>query len=410
MAARVFVRSESSRERRRRLSVVFSIELRLKIVTELYMRPMGATQFFREFGGGSPSRVAKNFQRLAGEGWLRYVGEAPAVSGRGTEKLYRATELAFFDTETWAQLPYSMRVASSWNIFNQVALRLREAIEASNAVEHLGLTREVLWLDETSWERVIEALNHRFSALYEHQQDAQLRAMQSRETLLRADIFLIGFEVPQVEIELEGTSLPVIHREPLMPFYERLGRVLADEACFRIVSELNHCEMTAMRFHREFHRELDNISLRSVARRFEMLEEIRWLAAVRTLERQGRTEPIYRATMPAFEDNFAEPGRGEGDSYAEQLGTFGRLCGEARDSMRAGIFDARTDRSVAWCLLNLDRCAFKQVLGELDALQKFLKAEQRRAGKRLARSGEEPIAMSVNLGAFQSLKKLAKAP
>lgn len=410
MAARVFVSSESLRERRRRLSVVFSIELRLKIVTELYMRALGATQFFREFGGGSPSRVSKNFRRLEEAGWLRYVGEAPGVSGRGTEKLYRATELAFFDTETWAQLPYSMRVASSWSIVNQIAPRLREAIAASNPAEHLGLTREVLWLDDLSWERVIEALNQKFVALYEHQQDAKLRAMQSGEPLLRADVFLIGFEVPQVEVGLAGAGLPVIHREPLMPFHERLGRVLADEACFRIVSELNQRKMTVLRFHREFHQELDNIGLRSVARRFEMLEEIKWLAVVGKLNRQGRTEPLYRATTPAFEDLFAGPDRDEPGDHAEQLENFERLCDEARDSMRAGIFDTRTDRHVAWCLLNLDRCAFEQVLSELDALQKFLKAEQVQAGKRLARSGEEPIAMSVNLAAFQSLQELAKAP
>jgi hypothetical protein len=201
----------------------------------------------------------------------------------------------------------------------------------------------------------------------------------------------------------------VIHGDPLIAFYERLGRALADEACFRIVSELNQREMTVLRFHREFHEELDNISLRSVARRFEMLEKMKWIAAVGTLVRQGRTEPVYRATMPAFDDRFTQLGFGEGGSHAEQLETFGRLCGEARDSMRAGIFDTRTDRSVAWCLLNLDRCAFKQVLSELEALQEFLKAEQGRAGKRLARSGEEPLAMSVSLGAFHSLSELGKA-
>lgn len=410
MAARVFVKSEPFRERRRRLSVVFSVELRLKIVTELYMRAMGATRFFREFGGGSPSRVSKNFRRLADEGWLRYVGEAPAANGNGTEKLYRATELAFFDTDTWAQLPYTMRVASSWNIVNQIVPRLREAIVNSNPAEHLGLTREVLWLDGIGWERVTEALTERFVALYEHQQDAQLRATQAGEQLLRADVFLIGFEVPRVEVGLAGTGLPVIHREPLISFNERLGRVLADEACFRIVSELNHREMTVLRFHREFHQELDNISVRSVARRFEMLEETKWLAVVGEVNRRGRTEPIYRATTPAFEDLSSRSERNARDDQAPQLENFGRLCGEARDSMRAGIFDARADRHVAWCLLNLDRRAFEQVLSELSALQKSLKAEQTRAAKRLSRSGEEPIAMSVNLAAFQSLKELEKAP
>lgn len=407
MAASIVVNVEPVRERLRQLSVVFSIELRLKIVTELYMRAMGATQFFHEFGGGSPSRISKNFRRLAEEGWLRYVGEAPAVSGRGTEKLYRATGLAFTDAEIWAQLPYSMRVTSSWNHFNQIAPRLREAIGAPSTAEQLDLTREVLWLDERGWKRVIAAFDQQFVALYEHQQDAQLRAMQTGVPLLRADIFLFGFEIPRAEVSGGGLDLPVAHREPLMPFHERLARVFGDEICLRIVAELNPHGMTSLRFHREFHQELGSASLRSVIRRFEMLEETKWLAAVGTLNRQGRTEPIYRATTPEFGDLFVEPHDGCAD-HTKQLENFKRLCGEARDSMRAGVFDARTDRYIAWCLLNLDRCAFKQVLSELDALPKFLKAEQERASKRLARSGEEPLAMSVSYAAFQSLKELPK--
>ncbi|HEU4906728.1 MAG TPA: hypothetical protein VFT19_11540, partial [Solirubrobacterales bacterium] len=57
----------------RRLAVVFSVALRLKIVGELYTREMSPKQFYEEFGGGSISRVTKNFQKLAEAGWLRHV-------------------------------------------------------------------------------------------------------------------------------------------------------------------------------------------------------------------------------------------------------------------------------------------------------------------------------------------------
>jgi hypothetical protein len=107
-----------ARERLRRLSVVFAVELRLMIVSELYVREMSTKRFQEEFGGGSPSRVNKNFEVLEEESWLRYVrSEGPGGDRRGgTEHFYRATEPAFFDRETWSIMPYSVRIISSWNL------------------------------------------------------------------------------------------------------------------------------------------------------------------------------------------------------------------------------------------------------------------------------------------------------
>lgn len=73
MVAKVWVGIKSRAAHLRRLSVVFAIELRLKIVTELYMREMSPKQFHEEFGGGTLSRVTHNFEKLAEHGWLRYI-------------------------------------------------------------------------------------------------------------------------------------------------------------------------------------------------------------------------------------------------------------------------------------------------------------------------------------------------
>jgi hypothetical protein len=48
-----------------RLAVVHDYPLRMKIVTELYMREMSPKEFFDEFGGGSISRVCRHFEKLA---------------------------------------------------------------------------------------------------------------------------------------------------------------------------------------------------------------------------------------------------------------------------------------------------------------------------------------------------------
>jgi hypothetical protein len=46
VAAKIWTGIRSRAEHLRRLSVVFAVELRLKIVTELYMREMSPKQFF----------------------------------------------------------------------------------------------------------------------------------------------------------------------------------------------------------------------------------------------------------------------------------------------------------------------------------------------------------------------------
>jgi len=98
-----------------RLSVVFSVELRLKIVAELYIREMSAKQFYEQYGGGSLSRVHQNFQILVKNGWLRLVhSEGPGGNRRGgVEQFYRATEPPIVHAEAWALIPYSVRVASA---------------------------------------------------------------------------------------------------------------------------------------------------------------------------------------------------------------------------------------------------------------------------------------------------------
>jgi hypothetical protein len=132
MAARLAV-GVDAHERLRRLAVVFTVELRLKIVAELYMREMSAQQFYREFGGGSLSRVSQNFTRLFQEGWLRYpysIGPGGSRHG-GVEHFYRASEPPYFDAETWALLPYSVRSTASLSLFRQIAPRLRRDLEGS---------------------------------------------------------------------------------------------------------------------------------------------------------------------------------------------------------------------------------------------------------------------------------------
>lgn len=407
MAAKVLPSKRSPREHLRRLSVLFAVELRLKIVAELYSREMSPTQFCNEFGGGSPSRVAKNFTRLKDEEWLRHMRDGLGPSGR-MEGFYRAPEPAFFDAESWALVPYSLRVASSWALFNQMAPVLRTAMEERRSDQYRDLSCTPLLLDEAGWTNVIGAIDAQFVSLFEHQSDSRFRVAHTGEELIRADVFLIGFEMPlpgseRIELDL------VTRNEPAGQFHPRLSPAIADDMCLRIVHELNLRPMSAARFYRAFGHEFDGASYQSVRRRFKRLEEVGWLVRVAPPVHQRSTEHFYSAAIPVIHDNFMRPNLLDVAHDPDRWRAFQQLCGDVKEAMQAGTFDARTDRYVSWTFLALDRQAWDGVILELDALLDYIDDEQRRAAKRLKDSGDRPIAMNIATAAYESPKEAPKA-
>ena len=414
MAAKIWIGIKSRAAHLRRLSVVFAVELRLKIVTELFMREMSPKGFYEEFGGGSISRVTRNFEKLAEHGWLRYVrSEGPGGRRRGgVEHFYRASELAFFDSETWALLPYSIRVAFSWSSFRQIAERLRETMEelALEAGPVGDLTCTPLLLDQLGWERVIEAVDAQFVSLFEEQEDARLRISISGEDPIRASVLQFAFESSMPGDGRVRPSLVESREEPLVPFPVRLSKVFADEVCMEIVAETNREEISAT----QFHERCGGDSVGGISRRFKLLEEIGWLKKVNEKsggKRRGATEKFYRATGPVIRDDYGPwadvPGAlAETDSWR----TFERLSVQVKEAMKAGTFDARPDRYLAWSLLRLDREGWEKVTAEVEALLAFVLDEQGRAKVRMEESGEKPITTTIALGAIESPLEAGREP
>lgn len=413
MAARLAMGTDA-RERLRRLATVFAVELRGKIVVELYMRVMSAPQFHREFGGGEPARINQNFRTLAEHNWLKLIHrEGPGGHRRGgVELFYRATELPFIDAESWALLPYSVRVTSSWSILRQIAPRLRGDLEASSkeARHRRDLSCDAFLLDEQGWKRSIAALDARFVNLYEEQEDARRRSALNGEELTRADVFLIAFESPDAWLLPTAGDLLLEHRrEPLLGFQERLAPILEDDVRLGIVSELNRREISVTQFHREF----GGASKPGISRRFKGLEGSGWVAKgeVKTGgARRGAREQFYRATKPAIHlyDPCADaPSALKG---TESWDTFERLCASIKEAMMSETFDARVDRYFAWSLISLDRQGWESVIAGIESFAEFIRREQDRAKLRMAKSGEKPIRMTVGLGAFEALKESIKAP
>jgi hypothetical protein len=409
MAAKLWIGTESRAERLRRLSVVFANELSLKIAAELYMREMSSKLFYEEFGGGSPARVKRTFDRLDKTGWLRWVrSEGPGGRRRGArEHFYRATEPVFIDPQTWASLPYSIRVAFSWNAFRQIATRLRGAMEAGTFAARPGSspTFTQLRLDQLGWQRVFEAISEQFVLIFEEQTDARLRMDRSGEQPVRASIVQIAFQ-SAIPLSTRVGPLLVESEDPLVPFPTRLSKVFADELCLAIIDEANRREISASLTYRD----IGGDTVNGIHRRFAMLDTIGWLRWVRSEgpggRRHGAVEKFYRAAGPAiFEDDGPWANVPDRLRETEHWQAFERLSALAKEAMRKGTFDARDNRCLAWSLLQLDRQGWQKVTGSLDDLRASILDEGQCAEARMRVSGERAAPVVVALGGFESPKK-----
>lgn len=399
----------------RRLSVVFAFDLRIKIVTELYLREMSPKQFYEEFGGGSLPRVDRHFKKLAEHGWLKFMRSETGGSRRGaTEHFYRAPELAVIDNETWALVPYSMRVAMSWRTFKILAERVRDALKAdtldARAESHVSWTT---WaVDQIGWERVVAAIDALFEFIFEEQNEAKLRISETEERAMVATVALAAFESPRPSDSGPGRALPrlvKVSKDPPVPLPLRVSKVFADELSLKIVTEANMREISAPLFHSEF----GGDSIKGIRRRFKTLERIGWLEMVNQKtggRRRSAVERFYRATGPAILDkeDWAEVPDSAKPTYSWTI--FKLLADLVKEAILAGTFEARLDSHLSWSVLRLDQQGWERVTAEVDDRLAMVLEEKEEAEDRLAASGEPGFTMTAALLAFESPRDSAKEP
>lgn len=413
MAIRIRSRVKSVLQRLKRLSVVFEVELRLKIVVELNQREMSPKQFHEEFGGGSLSRVSSNFERLAETGWLRQMrSEGPGGRRRGgVEHFYRATEMAFFDRETWAALPYSVRVAFSWNLFVFIASYLRRGVEATliGGRPGSGLATQTLLLDEMGADHVIDAYAHVFASIHEEKDDAKLRGVQTGEELVSASVLQLAYESPGSGSGSAFSVQLVDAIDPLPPIFVCAARILPEELCLDIIEAANQQMISATQFQRQFGGDINKLR-----RLFKKIAEYGWLKEVDWQtggRRRGATEKFYRATRPIF---------AEADEFLADLPetlrktevgrAFEQICLDFVAAMEAETVDRRDDRYVALSMVQLDRQGWERVAALLDELWEIVRREEKEAKERLEKSGDRPVAMTVALGLYETAKSPTKEP
>jgi hypothetical protein len=344
-------------------------QIRLTIVTELYMREMGIRQFYDSVGGSSYDTVRRHFLKLVEHGWIRWVRNAETGRGR-PERLYRSTELPVIDTETFRSLPFSIRDALTVQLLAEMGTRLGEALAGGTADARADRTadfRVVNGLDESAWCKAYEAIERCFQTLLQEQTDAKIRLENSDEDPRLMVVNLAAFEAPCPASEI-ALRLPKADQTlPPPPWPRRVGKVFADRLDLAIVDELNRATMTPA----QLHDTLGGTSSQGFLRRCKRLARLGWTVNVDTEtggSLHGAKVYQFRAAAPSITEQDIVDRIPEGVRTGQTWSVFKRFIETSVNAVDAGTFNHRCDRHLSMSPLLMDKIGWAQVT---KALQEF---------------------------------------
>jgi DNA-binding HxlR family transcriptional regulator len=348
-------------------------EIRLTIVMELYMREMGPRQFFETIGGTSYSSIHRHFVKLVETGWLRKVRTA-APSGVGhPEVLYRSTEQAVIDTETWSTIPVSIRDAFTVMLLEEMAARLGEALEGGTAEARADrvATFKVLEIDELTWRKAQEAIERCFQTLKQEQIDAKIRLENSQEQPLLMIVNLGAFEAsgPQVPARLALPKVAKLSPPEGCPY--RMGKVFSDRLDLAIIDELNRASMTPA----QLRATLGGTSAQGFLRRCTRLKEYGWVARVGTRTGgalRGAQVPEFRAASPSVSEQDIIQSIPGAIRKGQGWDAFEHFVAASVGAVDAGAFNSRFDRHLSMSPLLVDEIGWNQVTEALRRLEATL--------------------------------------
>jgi DNA-binding HxlR family transcriptional regulator len=183
-----------------RIAKVFADPLNLKIITELNLSSMSATQLQDKIGSASVYSFDRRCKMLSELGWIVRVETKTGGSRRGaTEIFYRAAGPVYLDTEMWGEVTEGAKRGATWTTLRQFREKVDEAIRAETFDRRLDrhLTWMPLLVDETGWRQVIALLEKFFRSLFPAQATARGRLSRSGAQGFVATYFVAGFESPR---------------------------------------------------------------------------------------------------------------------------------------------------------------------------------------------------------------------
>jgi DNA-binding transcriptional ArsR family regulator len=184
---------------------------------------------------------------------------------------------------------------------------------------------------------------------------------------------------------------------------QALVKSLAHELRAEILAILNE----RMASPNELAKELGE-GLSQVSYHVKVLKDYEVIRLVKTEPRRGAVEHYYRATSRAFltDRDWHELPKSAREGMSADL--FQMILDDVVASLEEEVFDEREDRHLSWTPMVVDERGWEEIVSVLaDALKGVLKA-QASSVKRLARSKEDGINMSVSILGYEVPEKAAK--
>jgi DNA-binding transcriptional ArsR family regulator len=170
-------------------------ELRAEILAILNERMASPNELAKELDEGL-SQVSYHVKVLKDYEVIRLVKTEPR---RGAvEHYYRATSRAYLSDRDWHELPESVRVGMSADLFQAVVDDAVAAIEGETFDDredrHLSWTP--LMLDEQGWAAMQTLLDTTLKQVLKLNTEASKRLAKSKEKGISASVSMLGYEVP----------------------------------------------------------------------------------------------------------------------------------------------------------------------------------------------------------------------
>jgi DNA-binding transcriptional ArsR family regulator len=381
---------------------------RNRILMELHLRPMSASQFCEEFGGTLPV-IARYFRELREWDFLEVAEELRGGGRRGgVEKVYRAIRRAYFDTATWEELPRYLRRECSGSVLQGLLLRISQAVEAGtfDAESDRHLSWRGLPFDRRAWGEFVTRLDEVLEWINVLETESAERAAAAKVESLPVTMALLAFRSPAEPTELRGQGeLPRPETGgpagPTFLISPQLAKALANPWRNLILMELHLRPMSPSQFFEQF----GGPDLATIARYFRQLRKWGYLEVAEELRgggRRGALEKVYRAVRRAQLDTTSweelPPRLRRECSGAALEGLIARID----EAVAADTFDAETDRHLSWKAVRLDRQAWSECGAMLDDVLAWVEQLESEASARITAGEAEAIPATVALMSFRS--------
>lgn len=179
-----------------RLAAAMTHPIRLQTMTALAERTATPRQIAEQIGEPI-NNVAYHVNILARLGCVELIETRPAGGGRVAEHVYRATQMAYFDDDAWAQLGDQEKLNVVAVIMQQVTVDVAKAMASGTFYEpdDNHLSRSPMVVDQEGWRETIELLDETLDRLAAIQERVDERSDGTEETL-HTKVAILHFHSP----------------------------------------------------------------------------------------------------------------------------------------------------------------------------------------------------------------------